>query len=92
MREDVAELKNLLERAQRDKVKYILSIELRKLETKLADLVETEAKQKDGTAAASATAKNASSGQRSYDVEIKNYCNYEPLGFHVVNVKRNDSS
>ena len=75
MRADIAELKQLLDQATREKVKSVLSIELRRFETRLADFLEKEKEgsqrsQQNSTAPASVT--NGTS--RAYDVNVKNYC------------------
>lgn len=63
-------MKTLLDAAKRDRIKAVLSIELRRLETKLADLVEKEKKDEPSATPAPAVDANA---QRTYDVNIKNY-------------------
>jgi len=74
LRADIAELKQLLDQATREKVKSVLSIELRRFETRLADFLEkekegSERSQQNSTAPASVT--NGTS--RAYDVNVKNY-------------------
>ena len=74
LRADIAELKGLVEQARRERVKSALSIELRRLETKLADLLESE-KKSDAELASSATPlKTTAQTSRAYDVFLKNYC------------------
>jgi len=73
LRADIAELKVLVEQAKRERVKSALSIELRRLETKLADLLESE-KKSDAELASSATPlKTTAQASRAYDVFLKNY-------------------
>lgn len=63
-------MKTLLDSAKRDRIKDILSIELRRLETKLADLIEKEKKVEHSAPVAPSTEANT---PRTYDVAIKNY-------------------
>lgn len=72
LRADISELKKLLDQSTRDKVKSVLSIELRRFETKLADIMDKEAKQNESKPLPSnkSTTKATS---RAYDVNVKNY-------------------
>ena len=71
-RADVDELKRLCEAAQRPKVADILTIEIRRLETKLSDLVKkSEAEASKATAAATPVAPTTT---KAYDFQLKNYC------------------
>ena len=74
MRSDIAELKSLIGSAKSDRVKNALSIELRRWETKLADMLENE--KKSVKTEPSVPAKTATQTSRSYDVHLKNYCKY----------------
>ena len=73
LRSDIAELKSLIVSAKSDRVKNALSIELRRWETKLADLLENQKKCVETEP--SVPAKTAQPS-RSYDVHLKNYCKY----------------
>jgi len=46
IREDIKEIKNLVEIAKRPKVEALLTIEMRRYETKLSEMMETLEKQK----------------------------------------------
>ena len=74
LRADIAELKGLVEQAKRERVKSALSIELRRLETKLADLLESEKKSNAELASSATPLKTAAQTSRAYDVFLKNYC------------------
>ena len=73
LRSDIAELKSLIVSAKSDRVKNALSIELRRWETKLADLLENQKKCVETEPAVPAKIAQPS---RSYDVHLKNYCKY----------------
>ena len=74
MRSDITELKSLMALAKSDRVKNALSIELRRWETKLADMLENEKKSVESEP--SVPAKTTTQPSRSYDVHLKNYCKY----------------
>ena len=63
-----------MEQSTRDKVKSVLSIELRRFETKLADLLDQEEK-KNGTSPAPSS-NGTKAAPRAYDTIIKNYCRF----------------
>jgi len=73
LRADIAELKGLVEQAKRERVKSALSIELRRLETKLADLLESEKKSNAELASSATPLKTTAQTSRAYDVFLKNY-------------------
>ena len=74
MRSDIAELKSLMASAKSDRVKNALTIELRRWETKLADMLENEKKSVETEP--SVPSKTTDQPSRSYDVHLKNYCKY----------------
>jgi len=71
LRSDIAELKSLMALAKSDRVKNALTIELRRWETKLADMLENEKKSVETEP--SVPAKTTTQPSRSYDVHLKNY-------------------
>ena len=70
MRQDLAELKKILELAQRPKIKDFLTIEIRRQETKLADLIEKE----DVSKKDEKIPKTIVAQTKTYDYVIRNYC------------------
>jgi len=75
LRKDVEELRDLVGKAERQKVKNILSIELRKLETeliRLEDAAKEKAKMEAGETTVSEPAKPAKIN-KSYTVQEKTY-------------------
>ena len=74
LRSDIAELKSLMASAKSDRVKNALTIELRRWETKLADMLENEKKSVETEP--SVPSKTTDQPSRSYDVHLKNYCKY----------------
>ena len=70
MRQDLAELKKILELAQRPKIKDFLTIEIRRQETKLADLIEKE----DVSKKDEKIPKTIVAQIKTYDYVIRNYC------------------
>merc|ERR1712018_156722 len=70
LKQDVAELKKLVESAKRPKVIDVLTIEIRKQETKLADLIEKEKASKKET---TVTPTNNAIQAKAYDYTIRNY-------------------
>ncbi|KAJ1520954.1 hypothetical protein ONE63_004031 [Megalurothrips usitatus] len=74
LRLDAEELKKLLALATRQKVKDILSLDLRKVETDIIRLQEQMTKENEQNKASnSASAPIVSGGARCYDVKIMNY-------------------
>ena len=73
LRADISELRKLLDQSTRDKVKSLLSIELRRFETKLADILDKEAKQIELKPLPSANPTTKAT-PRAYDIHVKNYC------------------
>jgi len=71
LKQDISELKKLLELASRPKVKDLITIEVRKQETKLADLLEKEKTQKQNKDTAPAPI--ASNQPKAYDYKITTY-------------------
>ena len=71
MKQDICELKKLQDLATRPKVKDLIGIEVRKQETKLADLLEKEKTQKQNKDTAPAT--TASNQPKAYDYKITTY-------------------
>lgn len=71
LKQDVAELKKLVESAKRPKVIDVLTIEIRKQETKLADLIEKEKASKKETTTVTPT--NNAIQAKAYDYTIRNY-------------------
>jgi len=69
LRLDVAELNHLLSTAERQKVKDILSVEIRKLETEITNL---KASDKESVAETSVTSVS-SSKPKCYEVKLNNY-------------------
>ncbi len=72
---DISELKGFQERSERHRVQDILSIETRRLETKLVDLLkkqEEASKAVPTTQPAQITA--PSPANKAYDFVVKNYC------------------
>jgi len=69
MRQDLAELKKILELAQRPKIKDFLTIEIRRQETKLADLIEKE----DVSKKDEKIPKTIVAQTKTYDYVIRNY-------------------
>ena len=67
---DISELRELMSNAKRPRVKDILSIEIRKLETALT--TEREKAEKNGATNNAEKAKRTI--KAAYDVQIKNYC------------------
>ena len=60
-------------------MKSILSIELRRLETKLADLLENESKKTEPSPTNATSAANGA--PRTYDMNVKNYCKLQVCFF-----------
>ena len=73
---DVEELRILLDQCKRPKVQSVLSVELRRLETQLVNLVEQQ-KSKSETEAAKPKPAATASTSKVYDVPYKNYCTFE---------------
>lgn len=69
-REDIKEIKHLLENAVRPKVQALLTVELRKFETKLSGLLEKSNTEKGKDAKLS---EEATASSKSYDVPYKSY-------------------
>ena len=82
MRQDLAELKKILELVQRPKIKDFLTIEIRRQETKLADLIEKE----DVSKKDEKIAKTNVAQIKTYDYVIRNYCKGN---LHVLSKLRN---
>jgi cell division FtsZ-interacting protein ZapD len=74
VRLDIDELSRLMELAQRPKVRDTLTIELRRYETKLAQLIDQEDVE---TKVAKTPAAVTATAARTYDVVVKNYCRLE---------------
>jgi len=72
IRDDIDELKGMIEVAKSERVKNVLSIELRRWETKLANQLECE-KKSNTASAPSAPTKTVAQTSRTYDVHLKNY-------------------
>ncbi|KAH3799670.1 calcyclin-binding protein-like [Dreissena polymorpha] len=72
LRLDAEEMRKLLAMAERQRVKDVITIELRKLETEISSLVETESKASSTNEAASSS-KPVSNQPRMMVVDIKNY-------------------
>jgi len=72
LRNDIDELKSLIELAKSERIKSFLSIELRRWETKLANHMESE-KKSNAVSTPSAPTKPAAPNSRTYDVYLKNY-------------------
>lgn len=72
VRDDIAELKTLLETAKRPKVQSSLSVELRKFETKLVQLLELQKQESGDKITNGAPVKPVTTA--AYDVPYKNYC------------------
>lgn len=68
-RDDIAELKALLDVSKRPKVQSMLTVELRRAETKLVELLEKQEKENQ----AETVEKKASAEPKVYDVLCKNY-------------------
>ena len=85
LRADIAEIKILADQAKREKIKDILAIELRRCETNLEGLLKKEdAAQKDPSTALAPTLETPVI--RTYDVTVKNYCEYYvyPWKFQII--------
>jgi len=72
LRNDIDELKSMIELAKSERIKSFLSIELRRWETKLANHMESE-KKSNSVSTPSAPTKAAAQTSRTYDVYLKNY-------------------
>lgn len=70
-REDIKEIKHLLALAKRPKVEALLTVELRRFETKLSELLETVESQKSKETTTDALTQSSST--KSYDVAYKSY-------------------
>ena len=73
---DIAELKALQEKAIRSRVRDVISVQVRRLETELVDLkdkikAETPIKTKE------ATTKPSDSVKRVMECQLKDYCKYQ---------------
>ncbi|XP_034235203.1 calcyclin-binding protein [Thrips palmi] len=74
LRLDAEELKQLLSKATRQRVKDALSLDLRKLETEIIRIQEQISKENEESKAGSSTQTSiVASGARCYDVKITNY-------------------
>ena len=74
MRLDIEELKAIINQATRQRVKDLLSLDLRKLETEQIRLQEQIQKEAESSkASSSASSSIVSSSVRCYDVKIMNY-------------------
>ena len=72
IREDINEIKRLLEIAKRPKVEAFLTIELRRFETKLSELLATSEKQK-GEKEKNGPIMQPAASSKCYDVPYKSY-------------------
>ena len=72
LREDIKEIKNLLEIAKRPKVEALLTIEMRRYETKLSEMMESLERQKN-MANQNTNSVTQSVAAKSYDVPYKSY-------------------
>jgi len=72
-KEDIQEIKHLVEIAKRPKVHSFLNIELRRFETKLVELLEKQEKEKNAANDSSEQKPPQTSPPKSYDVPYKNY-------------------
>merc|ERR1712029_771203 len=73
LRSDVDEIRSLINLAKSERVKNFLSIELRRWETRLADMLENEKKSKNTSEPSVPTTKPTTQTPRTYDVHVKNY-------------------
>jgi len=72
LREDIKEIKNLLEIAKRPKVEALLTIEMRRYETKLSEMMESLERQKN-MANQNTNSVTQPVAAKSYDVPYKSY-------------------
>jgi len=71
---DIAELKSLQEKSERNRVQDILSIEARRLETKLVELLKRQEETLKTAPAPATTATPSAAATKAYDFAVKTYC------------------
>lgn len=79
IREDRIELERLLSMAQRARVKDLLTIDLRKLDTEysmIKDKIDQAKATQSSTSVPAGSHAKANSGTKTYDFTIKTYCKY----------------
>ena len=84
LREDIDELKSFEVSAKRQRVKDSLSIEIRRLETRLGQLLEAQNKAKEDSSVTQPTKEKP----KCYDQILKNYCKFfsDCLSYLIFNI------
>ena len=73
---DISELKALQEKATRSRVKDVISVQVRKLETELVN-IKDKIKAETPVTTGEATTKPPESIKRIMECQLKDYCNYQ---------------
>ena len=74
---DISELKALQEKATRSRVRDVISVQVRRLETELVDVKE-KIKSETPKTTRDRTTKPSESVKRVMECQLKDYCNYSP--------------
>ena len=72
---DISELKALQEKATRSRVRDMISVQVRRLETELVDVKE-KIKAETSNTTRDGTTKPSESVKRVMECQLKDYCNY----------------